>query len=428
MVLLVVASMIGAGVYTTSGFALADLGDARLVIAAWMVGGLIAICGAVAFGQLATRMGENGGEYLYLSRMVHPMAGFIAGWISLLAGFTGAGAYAALAFEGYLLPAGIRPPWLVPGSLAIALTVVCTLMHCIRIRPGLLGQNALVVIKLSLLIIFLAIAAAKYQRWHGLDATPMQMPPDNPIWLAFATSVMWISLSYSGFNAAIYIAGESRGGGTAVARSMIFATIAVTILYLAINAVFLFGTPPELIAGQQDIAAISASWLGGDNLATLIRCLISIGLATSVSAILMAGPRVYSKMASDGLLPAIFYSAHPPPTRSVVLQGAAIILLIASTNLQSLLSYLGMTLAISAASTVALCTYRQRSYRPRTYRQFNVKGGWIVLLQSSCVCIYVLATTLVAILAAINRPVEAVAFAATILSGIAIYFILTRRG
>ena len=98
---LVVANMIGAGVFTTSGFSFADLGDRQFVMYAWLIGSIVAICGAISYGQLAQRITESGGEYLFLSRMVHPSIGFVAGWVSLLAGFTGAIAFAATAFESY---------------------------------------------------------------------------------------------------------------------------------------------------------------------------------------------------------------------------------------------------------------------------------------------------------------------------------------
>lgn len=437
---LVVASMIGAGVYTTSGFAIADLGDARLVMVAWAIGGLIAICGAVSYGLLAHQIAENGGEYLYLSRRFHPAAGFVAGWISIVAGFTGAGALAALTFEAYLFPAetdlaaglllqsepsagessagGFFPR----GSVAVALTATWTMLHCFRIGPGRIGQNILVAVKLGLIVVFVGVSLVHIDKWQGLDSLAAALPtPDRPgpshLWLAMAGTLTWISLSYSGFNAAIYIAGESSGGGSSVSRSMILATAVVTGFYLMINAVFVFGPPYQIIAGKQDIAAIAAQWIGGDQLAILVRGIICIGLASSVSATLMAGPRVYAKMASDGLLPACFDSPNPPPTGSVVVQGIAIMVMILSTRLQSLLSYLSLTLAISAAVTIALCCYRDLSFR----------RGWIVLFRSVAVGVYVAGTLLSATIAGIHRPWEAVTSIATIAIGLAIYFLLPNR-
>ena len=121
--------MIGAGVFTTSGFSFADLGSRQYVLLAWALGGGVAICGAISYGQLAQRITESGGEYLFLSRMLHPAIGFMAGWVSLLAGFTGAIAFAATAFESYALPDSIRPAWYVSGSAGVLTIVVFGLLH-----------------------------------------------------------------------------------------------------------------------------------------------------------------------------------------------------------------------------------------------------------------------------------------------------------
>src|SRR5687767_12100266 len=142
--------MIGAGIFTTSGFALGDLGSANRVMAAWVVGGLIALCGAISYAGLVQRMTESGGEYLFLSRTIHPVAGFIAGWVSLLAGFTGALAFAALAFETYAFP--VRPEWLPPGAAASAVVALAALLHGFKVQTGAAFQNFIVVLKVVLIV------------------------------------------------------------------------------------------------------------------------------------------------------------------------------------------------------------------------------------------------------------------------------------
>ena len=411
--LLVVASMIGAGVYTTSGFAMADLRDPSVVLAAWAVGGVIAICGAVSFGQLTQHVTDNGGEYLYLSRQLHPAAGFLAGWVSMLAGFTGAAAFAALAMESYatpLLPASIDLP---PGTLAIVVVLVATTMHCFRTEPGVWFQNTLVTAKLTMLAGFVMAALWRIDSWQGgpvptaVDAPTAETLGPGP--LDFATTVMWISLSYSGFNAAIYVAGESTGGRS-VARSMVIATTVVTAIYLTLNAIFVLAPPPQSIVGQGDVAAIAARSIGGDSLATLIRIAICIGLATSVSSILMAGPRVYAKMADDGNLPKFFAADSPPPTRSIVLQGIAIIALVMISGLQSLLSYLSLTLSLSAAATVATLAIN-RPGRPAA----KYLGG--VLASVVCPAVFVTITLSLATLTLSHDPTQAIGLVATIATG-----------
>ena len=205
LVCLIIANMIGAGVFTTSGFALSDLGSADRVMAAWVVGGIIALCGALSYAGLVRHMTESGGEYLFLSRLIHPLAGFITGWVSLLAGFTGAIAFAARAFETYAFPT--RPDWLPNGVAAAGMVLVAALLHGVKVQVGALAQNIVVFLKVVLLIAFLAIAATVAMS-QGIAPAP---PPEMPFSIAaFAGSLVWISLSYSGFNAAVYVAGEAK--------------------------------------------------------------------------------------------------------------------------------------------------------------------------------------------------------------------------
>ena len=154
---LVVANMIGVGVFTTSGFALADLGRPEWVLLAWGIGGLMAICGALSYGALARRIPESGGEYTFLSKTVHPLAGFLAGWVSLLVGFTAPIAAAALGLQAYLADSfglGGRPEWICTAAILIA-----GLMHGLRLQAGVVLQNTAVGLKLAVIGAFVLLGA-----------------------------------------------------------------------------------------------------------------------------------------------------------------------------------------------------------------------------------------------------------------------------
>src|SRR5262245_22325531 len=201
---LVVASMIGAGVFTSSGFALEDLGTPGRVLLAWVLGGVSAVCGALCYGALARAIPESGGEYTYLARTLHPLAGFLAGWVSLLAGFTGPIAAAALGLQVYLdssFEIGGDPRWI--GTAAIALA---GLLHGLRLAPGVAAQNAVVGLKLALIAAFVALGIVRYAEQPELP--PVEAPPFDLG--ALAVSLVWISFAYSGWNAAAYVAGEVR--------------------------------------------------------------------------------------------------------------------------------------------------------------------------------------------------------------------------
>jgi APA family basic amino acid/polyamine antiporter len=409
---LVVANMIGAGVFTTSGFALADLGSSNRVIVAWFLGGIIALCGALSYGGLVRHFTESGGEYLFLSRALHPLAGFIAGWVSLLAGFTGAIAFAALAFETYVSP--IMPFNLPPKVLAIGLIVVAALLHGARVRAGIGVQNAVVFLKLILILIFIVGAVFSAQLFSVGFAAP---PAPEFSLTVFAGSLVWISLSYSGFNAAVYVAGEARNAQTVVPRAMWIGTLTVTILYLILNSIFVYLAPFEAIVGREDVAATAAQSIGGQSLALLVRIIIIVSLLTSVFAMIMIGPRVYAKMAEDKIFPALFRFHGDVPRAAIAFQATAAILVVAFSTLKNLLSYLGFTLSLSAALTV-FCLF----LIPKSESKSNKILGY-----PFTPALFVGAAVLLANLAAWRNPVELIATFLTVLSGIMLYFILNRR-
>lgn len=416
----VIASMIGAGVYTTSGFALADLGSPLLVLAAWLVGGFLALCGAISYGALAARFVESGGEYLFLSRALHPAAGSVAGFVSLLAGFTGAMALAALTFEQYLPAVQISDPtaaWPRNG-IATALVVAAALLHGLRRRAGAGIQDLMVVIKLAVIVTFLGVAVYSLETaqpgWQGLSTATAE-PWPFPV-VTFAVSLMWISLSYSGFNAAIYITAEVHEGGVTVRRSLLIGTLLVTLIYLLLNGVFVLAPPSEQVLGNPDVATQAARYIGGQWLESLFRMTILLSLATSVSSLMMTGPRVYAQMAADGVLPRLFRPAGDLPRAAIAAQAVLAIIVIQVASLRQLLSYLGLTLSLSAALTVAtLFVLRARG------EKLNVPFyPWPPL-------IFVAGTLLVAAIAGWRNPVELLVALATLAIGGIFYLFVPAR-
>ena len=390
---LVVANMIGAGVFTTSGFTLASLGDPWMVLLAWLVGGLVALCGAFSYGILIQRMPVSGGEYVFLSRAVHPFAGFMAGWVSLLAGFSGAIAFAAVALESYL-------PGNFPAKLpAVGVVVLGAALHGGRRWLGVGVQNTAVILKLLLLVIFLAWGATSID-W-GSDST-RSFQTDGGL-LAFARALVWISLSYSGFNAAVYVAGEATSPRI-VARALVTGTAVVVFLYLLLNAAFVLGAPAAEISGQADVAAVAARWIGGAGFEFFTRVVISIALLTSVLSMMMAGPRVYGKMAEDGVIPKIFVLREDRVWPAVLLQMGLALLLIFVGTLQELLAFLGLMLSLTAAVTVGSLFFGKRI------------RGWAALPPA----LFILATLTAASLLIVHDPGQALgASISLVLGGIA---------
>ena len=340
---LVAANMIGAGVFTTSGFALADLGSPSRVMWVWVAGGALALLGVLCYGALAARLPESGGEYLFLSRTLHPGLGFLAGWVSIWAGFTGAIALAAEAAQAYLLPwlPASMPADLVGSSLIVA----AGFLHTRGLRSGALLQNVIVVAKVGLLIALIALGVS--------GAAPL--PASTPVAFSlgtFTTTMMWVSLSYSGWNAAVYIGGEAAVPERSLPRSMLGATVVVTALYLALNWIFVYSAPIEELAGQEDVAALAARAIGGSVLEALVRLILVVSLVTSVSAMVMIGPRVIARMADDGLLPARLAFRGSVPSAAIWTQVALSVGILWASGLREQLTNLGWVLSLFTALTV----------------------------------------------------------------------------
>jgi amino acid transporter len=402
---IVAASMIGSGVYVTSGYLIADMGSAWWVLLAWLVGGVIAFSGATVYAALATKFTESGGEYILLARAAHPAAGIMAGWVSLLAGFTGAIALAAQTCETYLLP--LLPSVaseLPPHAIAIILVVTCAMLNLGRtgLADGI--QQIIVLLKLVLIIVFVGFAWSQFPiAWDGYNERILAPWPGT---LKFATSLMWISLSYCGFNAAIYMAGEVRKPSRNVPIGLLAGTVLVAIVYLLLNSIFVLVPSFDQIAGKEDVAAIAAQSLGGSSFVAWVRVIIVLSLCSSVSAMTMAGPRVYAKMAEDGFLPRIFSNNGCPTAATIVMQGALAVLAIEIATVQWLISYLGFTLTVTAALTCCLIFLPGQRDAARCLPLYPLTP-----------IVFVVGTATTATLAAVREPKQAFAAIVTILIG-----------
>lgn len=416
LVALVVGNAVGAGIYVTSGFALADLGSREWVMLAWFVGGLIALCGALSYSMLVQGLTDSGGEYLYLSRSIHPVAGFIAGWISLLAGFPGAIAFSATAFEAYSLSAIPSLSDLPKDLIACAIVLVAGVVHIVRVKAGARTHEVIVAIMLLILGLIILWSIIQFSSNSSLPVISSAQQVPFSI-LAFANSLVWISLSYSGFNAAAYVAGEVRDAKIVVPKGMLIGTALTMFLCLAINGIMIYSAPLEVIIAKPDIAVHAAYSMAGTFGKRTVEIVIAISLLTSITAMVLAGPRVYSKMAEDGALPKLFAAKlGEPPRMSIVLQVLTALALILIADLRGLMSYLGFTLSLCLALAVSSLFVRhwRLGEKPTSI--------WYPLAP----LIFVLCTTVFAVLSAINEPTKLFATVPTILIGVIAYIFSAR--
>ncbi len=395
---LVVATMIGTGVFTTSGFLLADLKSPWTVLAVWAVGGILAGLGALNYGALARRLPESGGEYLFLSRTLHPAAGYVAGWISLLVGFAAPLAASALAFGEYARD--WLPGWK-PQATGAVLVLVFSALHAANVRHGAWVQNLGVGFNVALILGFVALALP---RLHWQTPGFPGLPPAA----TFGVSLVWVTYSYAGWNAAAYIGGEVRDPEKNLPRSLLLGTTLVTALYLGLNTVFVFGAPVEEIAGKLEVGRLVARSLGGTTWAEAVTALVALALMTSVSSFVMAGPRVCARMAADGYLPRWLVPRHGPPRAAIAAQSALALAMLASATFQGLLTYIGFTLSLSTAGTVVGLV----ALRRREGKRLRVPGWpWVPVL-------FVAAMLLMAGATVLQKPIESLAGLGTIALGL----------
>ena len=363
--------MIGVGIYVGSYYSLLTLKDARLVLLVWLIGGLHAICGAIAYGAIANRLPVSGGEYSYLTRCVHPAIGFVAGWISIIAGFTAPIAATALLLGKYL--GGADSSATATKCIATASIVFVAILHGCHIKVGAWFNNAVIAVKFFCFAVFLFFGLPFVLQGTntGLLVDPGSATHESPLLgvrilepstlVQMVVSLFYISLAYTGFNASIYLAGEIDGptadgteGRKLVSRSMLIASVLVVVLYLLLNYVFLYGMNPEHIAkaGESYVAVVARN-IGGDWLAGFVQTAIILSAATSILAMMAIGPMVYAQMAEDGRMPKLFRISDQVPRTAIVAQGLLSIAVVWISQIQDIVKYLGLTLTACGALAVS---------------------------------------------------------------------------
>lgn len=414
---LVVASMIGTGIFTTSGFLVRDLASLSAVLIAWLVGGFVALAGALSYAELVGMFPENGGEYQLLERIYHPAVGFVAGWISLIVGFSAPIAAAALAFGEYLQ--AVAPA--IPAQLsAVTLIFAFTALNVAHVRASGVAQNLLAALQVVLILVFIAagLTTGDLSRiTEGSTSTSAALL--SP---AFAVGLVYVSFGYSGWNASAYVAGEIERPRTNLPIALATGTLLVTLLYVGLNVVFLAGAPASELAGQVDIAHIAAVTLFGDTAGIFVTILISIGLAASVAAMILSGARIYEAMGLRHKRLSFLNrrTATGGPIYATLLQSTLAIIMTLTASFETLLVYVGFTLALSTGLTVA-GVYILRRREPEHPRPYRVTGYPITPLLFLLLVGWTITHTLQ------QRAAAAAAGLITIATGLAAYYLLRDR-
>jgi APA family basic amino acid/polyamine antiporter len=384
---LVIANMIGTGIFTSLGFQVSDLSSGFAITALWAIGGVCALCGALSYAELGAALPRSGGEYHFLREIYHPAVGFMAGWISATVGFAAPVAIAAIPFGTYL--AGVWPA-LNPLYLSIAVVAVTTVILLSDFRLGSGFQNVSTLLKVALILVI--VTAGFYVR-KTQSITFLPVPADRALIVStpFAVSLYWVMYAYSGWNASTYIMGEVRQPTRAIPLSLGIGTLVVAGLYLGINTAFLRTTPISEMAGKQEVGLIAGRHIFGATGGNVMAVFIALGLISAVSAMMWIGPRVTVTMGED--LRALSWLAQRNrrgiPVRATLVQFAIVNLLILVTTFQKVVNYVQFSLTLFSALTVlgVFVLRWRRPDLPRPYRTwgypvtpliFLVVSGWML--------------------------------------------------
>jgi len=346
---LVIANMVGAGVFTSLGFQLAEVTNTWSIITLWFLGAVMALCGALSYAELSTSMVRSGGEYQYLSEMFHPFLGYLSGWVSLTVGFAAPVALASMAFGEYLsVYMGIDKIW-----LALFAVISITLLHTLSMMHSSILQNSTTIFKLLVILLiivcgFFIPSVENAYDWSNLWKKEVLLP-------GFAVSFVYVTFSYSGWNAASYIAEEIKSPLKNIPKALITGTILVSILYVLLNLVFLKHGSLQDFQGQVEVGQVATNSMFGNVGGKTISMAIGLILISSISAMVWIGPRVTQVMGEDYRLWHWFskLSKKEIPVRAIFLQMFITLILMLSGSFQQVLIFSGFILQLFGALTVA---------------------------------------------------------------------------
>lgn len=394
---LVVASMVGTGIFTSVGFQVQYLDSPFALIFLWAVGGGMALCGALAYGELGAALPRSGGEYHLVSELYHPSLGFIVGWITATLGFAGPIALSAIAFGDYTTAVF---PSLPSNHLAAGIVVVCSAIHGTSITWGSRFQNAVTGLKLLLILFFIA-AALWATPSHSIEVLPDAGALGEVVSSGFAVSLVFVTYAYAGWNSAIYIVGEIRNPSRNMPLSLVGGTALVTVLYVLLTLVFLYTVPAGEMAGEVEVGYLSGRVIFGDVGGQVMSIFIALILVSSVSAMVYLGPRVTQAMGEDtrALRWLATTNDQGVPVNSVLFQLALALAFIYTSTFEQVLIYAGFTLTLSMMLTVA-GVFVLRWYRPEVDRPYTTWGYPVTPL------LFLGLNTWVLLYVFIDRPVE----------------------
>src|SRR2546423_5874657 len=415
---IVIANIIGTGIFTSLGFQLADVQAGFPLLMLWIVGGIAALCGALCYGELSAALPRSGGEYHFLSEIYHPSVGFMAGFVSATVGFAAPVALAAMAFGKYFR--GVFD-FGSPVALSFALVWIVALFHFGNLRRGSTFQNVWTIVKLVLIATLIGAGLISPDR-EAITFLPRATDAMSIFSGAFAVSLVWVMYSYSGWNASSYIIGEVKQPQRNVPRSLLAGTIVVIAAYVLLNAVFLVSTPQSEMRGQLEVGLIAGKHIFGENGGRIVGAIICLGLISAISSMTWIGPRVTMSMGEDHWLLRFLgrKNREGVPGNAVIVQLLIVNLLLLTRSFELVVVYIQFALLFCSLLTVAGVIVLRKK-RPNISRPYRVWFYPLPPIIFSAITIWMMIYLLR------SKTTESVAGLITAIVGLLLYFCARRR-
>ena len=367
----VVASMIGTGVFTSLGFQLKDIQSVFPLMMLWIVGGIIALFGALTYSEIASALPRSGGEYHLLSRIIHPSIGFAGGLVSATVGFSAPAVLAAMALGSYLVALF---PELNPTIVGSVFIIIFHILHGKKLYWGTIFQDWTTAIKIGLIILFI-IAGLLVSDVQPISVLPKAGDGNMILSSGFAVGLVWVSYAYTGWNSSVYIAGEMKEPGVDIPRSILLSTSFVMLLYVLLNFIFLYTTPLQELIGEVEIGYISGQHVFGYKGAKVIALGISILLISTVSSYVYIGPRIMKTMGEDYKYLRLLSKTDDQgiPVYAFWVQLVICLLFILSSSFEQVLMYTGISLILTTTATV-FSVFILRIKEPDLHRPYRTWG------------------------------------------------------
>jgi APA family basic amino acid/polyamine antiporter len=420
---IVIANMVGTGVFTSLGFQLLDIQSGFVILMLWAIGGVIAVSGAMTYAELGAAFPRSGGEYNFLSRVYHPAVGFVAGWTSVTIGFAGPSALAAMTFAAYATSIlEVTPSVWLERALAVGLVLVLTIVHAGKRRNSGGVQVIFTTLKVAVIVGFCLGAFLLIDEPQPVRFLPSAGDSTLFTGSAFAISLIYVSYAYTGWNAATYLSSELENPQRTLPAILLTGTLVVTLLYVALNFIFLYAAPIAELQGQVEVGLIAAKAAFGEAGGRFTGLVLAMLLISTVSAMLMAGPRVLQVMGQDFRMLRFTARVNEDgiPNTAIYIQSALAVLFILTSSFESVLLFAGFTLALNSFVTVFgvfVLRWRQPELE-RPYRTFLYPLPPLIYLT-------LMGWTLWFVL--VNRPVEGLFGLGVIASGLVVYWLLSNR-